>query len=89
MARKEHVGNDLIRQVADALGELDTLHAHLRAVVAQGKRDPTWTGWVHALEMLIPGSPPRLAELKEQLRAKGMGHLADRLDALKRVDPRG
>ena len=73
-------GDDLLKRVIAAESELDNLYAHLRAVVAN--TDPEWTGWRHALEMLIPDSPPRLAELKDDLRAKGLGHLADRMDAL-------
>ena len=59
--------------------ELDTLYAHMRAVVQNP--DPDWTGWRHAIEMLIPDSPPRIAELQDELRDMGFGPLADRLDS--------
>jgi hypothetical protein len=79
---KHQTGDFMLKRLIETEDELDTLYAHLRAVVAGGKSDPTWTGWVHALEMLIPDSEPRLAELQERLRAKGLGGLADRMDDL-------
>ena len=84
MARKikHRTGDQLLSRLIETENLLDALYAQLRAVVAQGKQDPTWTGWTHAVEMLIPDSEPRLAELKDALRAKGLGHLADRMDAL-------
>jgi hypothetical protein len=73
-------GDALMRRVWKAEEEMDLLLAHLRAIVANP--DDNWTGWRHALEMLIPDSPPRIAELKAELRAKGLGPLADQMEWL-------
>lgn len=78
----EHqTGDGILKRVIALEDELENLHAHLRAIVANP--DPDWTGWRHAVEMLIPDSEPRLDELEAELRDKGMGSLADRLSALR------
>jgi len=77
-------GDGLLKRVIAAEDELETLYAHLRAIVANP--DPNWTGWRHAVEMLIPDSEPRLDELEAELRAKDMDSLrvlADRLAELR------
>lgn len=81
----EHrTGDGILNRVIALEDERETLHAHLRAIVANP--DPNWTGWRHALEMLIPDSEPRLDELQDELRAKGMDVLADRLTELRATD---
>jgi hypothetical protein len=74
-------GDGILKRVIALEDERETLHAHLRAIVANP--DPDWTGWRHALEMLIPDSEPRLDELQDELRTKGMDTLADRLVELR------
>jgi len=68
------------RKLLNALKMQDAERVEIQGDYLDAMRDPSWTGWTHAIEMLIPGSPPRLEELKESLRRKGMGHLADRMD---------
>lgn len=77
---KHKTGDALLKRLIKIEDELQALHAQLRAIVANP--DPNWTGWRHALEMLIPDSPPRLAELEQELRGKGMDSVADRIAEL-------
>lgn len=77
-------GDGILKRVIALEDERETLYAQLRAIVAN---DPDWTGWRHALEMLIPDSEPRLGELEDELREKGMGTLADRLAWLREESP--
>jgi hypothetical protein len=74
-------GDGLLKRVIDTQDELETVYSALRAIAANP--DDNWTGWRHAVEMLIPDSIPRLQELEAELRDKGLGQIADRLEALR------
>lgn len=73
-------GRSIIGRLVKTEEELDAVYAQLRSVVAQGKADSSWTGWIHAVEMLIPDSGPRMEEFKAELRAEGLSHLAIRIE---------
>lgn len=70
---------DLLSAAEDALG---TLEAHVLAVIANGKVDPNWTGWIPALEALVPNPTQRKENLKRRLREAGLDDLADRMEYL-------
>lgn len=85
-AERKKWGESLIARLVKTEEEMETLYAHLRAIAANP--DENWTGWRHAVEMLIPDSPARLEELKANLRSKGMGALADHLESIVPKDRR-
>lgn len=85
MSYEHKTGDGALRRLWKAEAELESLYAHLRAVV--GNPDPEWTGWRHAIEMLIPDSGPRIEELLADMRAKGLDALADRFEYV-RDNPR-
>jgi hypothetical protein len=74
-------GDGLLKRVIRQQDEVETHHAHLRAIVANP--DPNWTGWRHAVECLIPDSEPSLDALEKDLRDKGLTDLAERLGSLR------
>lgn len=81
----EHqTGDSLLLKTLDLHDEIETVYSQLRAILANP--DPNWAGWRHAIEMLIPDSPPRIEQLVKELRAKGMDNLADRLDWLRKAE---
>lgn len=73
-------GDSLLKRLIKMEDELDTLLAHLKAVVANGKSDPSWDGWIHALEALIPGTDVHRGQTVARLRESGLHGLAERLE---------
>jgi hypothetical protein len=78
---KHETGDWLLDRLCDLENEITRIHKVILAVVATGKIDPQSK---HALEMLVPGTGPRKAELAKRLREKGMGHLADRMEYIEK-----
>jgi len=76
-AYNHETGDWLLDRLCELEGEITKTHKVVLAVVAKGKIDAESK---HALEMLVPGTGPRKAELAQRLRDKGLGHLADRME---------